>query len=186
MAQSIRPRSANEFDNLIPSMILGYVIPSALMVIPFTSPVLRQWLGGFWQGYPLWVTIVQYEIKFVRSRRSNQYQGRKPATAATTNTRVTSSRIGEEIALHRAYLFAFGFSATTNIITYAILATCKLFPALFSAHILNTLTFRSVFLPPPFWSRAPMPNMAIGILNFFQYDQYVGSSAAIVWAVHCG
>jgi len=27
-----------------------------------------------------------------------------------------------------------------------------------------------------------MPNMAIGILNFFQYDQYVGSTAAIVWA----
>jgi hypothetical protein len=28
-----------------------------------------------------------------------------------------------------------------------------------------------------------MPNMAVGILNFFQYDQYVGSTAAIVWAV---
>jgi hypothetical protein len=28
-----------------------------------------------------------------------------------------------------------------------------------------------------------MPNMAVGILNFFQYDQYIGSTAAIIWAV---
>ena len=29
--------------------------------------------------------------------------------------------------------------------------------------------------------------MATGIQNFFQYDQYVGSTAALVWAVtlHC-
>ena len=27
-----------------------------------------------------------------------------------------------------------------------------------------------------------MPSMAAGIQNFFQYDQYAGSTAAIVWA----
>lgn len=45
------------------------------------------------------------------------------------------------------------------------------------------LNLRDVFLPPAFYSRAHMKNMAIGIQNFFQYDQYVGSGAALVWAV---
>lgn len=121
-------------------------------------------------------------IGFFRPRTPEE-EARKSVTAVPTNRRAKSSRIGEEMALYRAYLFAFGFSATTNILTYVLLATCKLFPALFSARILDTLTFRNVFLPPPFWSISPMPNMAIGILNFFQYDQYVGSTAAIVWAV---
>ncbi|XMA12749.1 hypothetical protein WAI453_005540 [Rhynchosporium graminicola] len=49
-------------------------------------------------------------------------------------------------------------------------------------HIQTALTFQNVFIPPPFWSREPMANMAVGNQTFFQYDQYVGSTAAIVWA----
>jgi hypothetical protein len=88
-----------------------------------------------------------------------------------------------KMALHQAYHFAFAVSAFTNIITFAVLASYKLAPALFPPSMLKALTFKNVFLPPPFWSRAPMPNIAVWILNFFQYDQYVGSTAAIVRAV---
>lgn len=179
MAQDVRLQSTESVNTIIPALVLGYVIPSVLMAIPVSSTVLHQWLGGFWQGYPVWVTLIQYGIGFVRSRRLDAEDGQKPATATGP---VESSRVGEEMVLHRAYLFAFAFSATTNIITYSILASVKLFPSLFSEHIRNALTFQNVFIPPPFWSREPMPNMAVGIQNFFQYDQYVGSTAAIVWA----
>ena len=156
------------------------------MAIPFRSHVLHQWLGGLWQGYPVWVSLIHYGIKVVRSRRANKSNEPKPpdtTTANGTGTRSYAARIDEEMALHRAYLFAFAVSASTNIVTFSILASCKLFSSLFPSHILTALTLKSVFIPPPFWSRAPMPNMAVGILNFFQYDQYVGSTAAIVWAV---
>ncbi|CZR62756.1 uncharacterized protein PAC_12653 [Phialocephala subalpina] len=176
MAQDVRLRSTKSVDTIIPSLVLGYVVPSVLMAIPISSPMLHQWLGGFWQGYPVWVTLIQYGIGFIRSRRSEKDDESKPSAP------VESSRVGEEMVLHRAYLFAFAFSATTNILTYGILASVKLFPSLFSDHIRTALTFRNVFIPPPFWSREPMPNMAAGIQNFFQYDQYVGSTAAIVWA----
>ncbi|PMD52696.1 uncharacterized protein K444DRAFT_668381 [Hyaloscypha bicolor E] len=186
VAQKIRLQSTDLLEGLVPSMILGYIIPTVLMAIPFRSHVLHQWLGGLWQGYPVWVSLIHYGIKVVRSRRANKSNEPKPpdtTTANGTGTRSYAARIDEEMTLHRAYLFAFAVSASTNITTFSILASCKLFPSLFPSHILTALTLKSVFIPPPFWSRAPMPNMAVGILNFFQYDQYVGSTAAIVWAV---
>jgi H+/gluconate symporter-like permease len=186
VAQDIRPLSADLLEGLVTSMILGYIIPTVLMAIPFSSPVLHQWLGGLWQGYPVWVSLIHFLIRLVRSRRASKSDERKEAETVTTDgivTRSDAARIDEEMALHQAYHFVFAVSASTNIITFAVLASCKLAPTSFSPNMLKALTFKNDFLPPPFWSRAPMPNMAVGILNFFQYDQYVGLTAAIVWAV---
>lgn len=175
MAQDVRLRSTESVEAIIPSLVLGYVVPTVLMVIPISSPMLHQWFGGFWQGYPVWVILIQHGIGFIRSRRSEKDDKLKSAAPVQT------SRVSEEMVLHKTFLFAFAFSATTNILTYGILASVKIFPSLFSDHIRTNLTFQNVFIPPPFWSREPMPNMAAGIQNFFQYDQYVGSTAAIVW-----
>jgi hypothetical protein len=116
------------------------------------------------------VSLIHFLIRLVRSRRASKSDERKPPETVTTEgivTRSDAARIDEEMALHQAYHFVFAVSASTNIITFAVLVSCKLAPALFSANMLKALTFKNVFLPPPFWSRAPMPNMAVGILNFF-------------------
>ncbi|XMA12750.1 hypothetical protein WAI453_005541 [Rhynchosporium graminicola] len=136
MAQGVRLSSTKSVETIIPSLILGYVVPSVLMAILLFSPTFHQWLGGLWQGYPVWVTLIQYGIECVRSMRSDAED--KPK-ATTSNTLVEPSRVGEKRILHRAYLFAFAFSATTNVVTYGVLASVKFFPSLFSDHILPLL-----------------------------------------------
>ncbi|CZT12721.1 uncharacterized protein RCO7_10910 [Rhynchosporium graminicola] len=140
MAQGVRLSSTKSVETIIPSLILGYVVPSVLMAILLFSPTFHQWLGGLWQGYPVWVTLIQYGIECVRSMRSDAED--KPK-ATTSNTLVEPSRVGEKRILHRAYLFAFAFSATTNVVTYGVLASVKFFPSLFSDHILLVSLCRS-------------------------------------------
>ncbi|TKA61810.1 hypothetical protein B0A55_13102 [Friedmanniomyces simplex] len=89
-----------------------------------------------------------------------------------------NGRLGEMEALHYAYRFAFGIRAVTHLAIVILLATRKLFPNLFSPLALDFLGFRDVFLPPLFTTRTNTKDMATGIHNFFQYDQYVGSTAA--------
>ena len=108
----------------------------------------------------------------------------QPSSLFTHSDRITvDEQIEEMKAIHSAYIFAFGISAATHLTTFGIFGARQLFPSIFSSE----LNFGDVLLPPMFYSRAHMKNMAIGIQKFFQYDQYVGSTAALVWAVtlHC-
>ena len=46
------------------------------------------------------------------------------------------------------------------------------------------MTLADVFKPEALWYPVPaMRNAAIGAQTLFQYDQYFGSTAAVVWAV---
>ena len=181
LANAVRMRDLTFVETLAPSIIIGNILPSILMAIPVSSPVLHQWLGGFWQGFPVWIILLQYAFTLRSPRSSHATREDDPSSDCEQNT--VGIRIGETKALHGAYAFAFGVSAATHLATFGIFGARKFFPSLFSP----TLNFRDVFLPPIFYSRAHMKNMAIGIQNFFQYDQYVGSTAALVWAVtlHC-
>ena len=187
LAQAIRMRDVLFVKTLVPSIMLGYVLPSVLMAIPTSSPILHQWLGGFWQGFPVWITLLQYGWKFqnVRFGRTTREDDTSLNGERTTaSDRVTAGdRIKEMKAINSAYIFAFGVSAATHLTTFGVFGARQLFPSLFSPE----LNFSDVLLPPVFYSRAHMKNMAIGIQNFFQYDQYVGSTAALVWAMtlHC-
>ena len=178
LAQSIRIRHLPLLKALIPSTVFGYILPTVLMVFPLPSSTLHQWLGGFWQGFPVWVYLLQHIIGWFRSRSE-----REPPNVPSDKIPARSIRLGEMEVLCKAYLFAFSVAATTHLTTFGILATRSLFPSILPA----SLNFRDVFIPPYFFSHTPMKDMATGIQNFFQYDQYVGSTAALVWAaaLHC-
>ena len=181
LARAILMRDVLFVKTLIPSIMLGYVLPSILMAIPTFSPILHQWLGGFWQGFPIWINLLQYAWKFRNLRFGPTTREDDPPLNYVQTT--ASDRFKEVKALHSAYVFAFGVSAATHIITFGIFGARQLFPLLLPSE----LNFGDVLLPPMFYSRAHMKNMAIGIQNFFQYDQYVGSTAALVWVMvlHC-
>ena len=151
------------------------------MVYPLSSSTLHQWFGGLWQGFPVWVELLQY-IRRIRHRRLGILIDEKDDRSDHKPSSPTH-RKKELKTLYNAYLFAFALSALTQWTTFGIIWCRDLFPSLISP----TLTFRDVFIPPVFYSHAPMKSMAIAIHNFFQYDQYVGSAAAIAWAValHC-
>ena len=181
LAHAVLMRDVLFVKTLVPSIMLGYVLPSILMAIPLFSPILHQWLGGLWQGFPVWISLLQYAWKFRNLRFDPTIREDDPPLNDDRTT--ASDRIKEVKALHGAYFFAFGVSAATHLTTFGIFGARQLFPLLFSPE----LNFGDVLLPPMFYSCAHMKNMAIGIQNFFQYDQYVGSTAALVWAMtlHC-
>lgn len=185
LAQVIPLRDDIFLETIPLAMVLGYIVPTILISLPFTSPVLHQWLWGLWQGFPLWVTLIHHALRIVyqKARRVEIISelGRSKSTRPAVNANE------ETKMLYRAYVFAFGISAATHIATFSTLCTRKLFPALFTPLAQRTLNFTDVFLPPTFYTNAPMENLAIGIQNFFQYDQYVGSTAALAWAaaLHC-
>ena len=181
LAHAIRVRDMVFVETLASSITVGFILPSILMAIPLFSPVLHQWLVGFWQGSPVWIILLQYAFKLRSLKLGPPTREEDLSSKHERNT--VSCRIGESKTLRGAYLFAFGVSAATHLATFGIFGARQLFPSFFS----TTLNFHDVFLPPMFYSRAHMENMAIGIQNFFQYDQYVGSAAALVWAValHC-
>ena len=181
LAHALFMRDVLFVKTLVPSIILGYILPSILMAIPTFSPILHQWLGGLWQGFPVWITLLQYVWKFRKLGFGPTTRGDDPPLNGERNT--ASDRIEEMNAVRSAYVFAFGVSAATHLTTFGVFGARQIFPSLFSPE----LNFGDVFLPPMFYSRAHMKNMAIGIQNFFQYDQYVGSTAALVWVMtlHC-
>ena len=157
LAKSIHVCNLPFVDALVSSTIVGYILPTILMVLPVSSPALHQWLGGFWQGFPVWVNLLQHIIGFLRSKTrgedANVLHNRKP-------TRI--NRFREMEVLYKAYSFAFGVAFLTHISTIGILVARRLFPSLLPA----SLNVRDVFIPPVFYSREPMKDMATGIQNF--------------------
>ena len=171
LAHAILMQDVLSIKTLVPSIMLGYILPSILMASPTFSPILHQWLGGLWQGFPVWISLLQYFWKFRNLRfSSTTREDDLPLNGkrTTASDRITvDDRIEEMKAIRSAYVFAFGVSAATHLTTFGIFGARQLFPLLF----LPELNFGDVLLPPMFCSCAHMKNMAIGIQNFFQYDQ---------------
>jgi uncharacterized membrane protein len=86
--------------------------------------------------------------------------------------------------LNQAYRFAFALATLTHYIALGIIALVQWFPAPIAAFDGHTVTYQDVFLPLNFRTRAQISDMVQGAQNFFQYDQYVGSIAAIIWATN--
>jgi len=163
LAEAILPRNPASLtlDVLIPAFSLGYFVPSLLMSWPVSSSTLHQWLGAVWQGFPLLVVLFQH--LFLRFTRP-------------------SSEHPAEI-LSRAYNWTFNVAITTQFFAYAVILLAKIYPKLFPDAISAAFTFTSVFMPGPFHSTTPMVSMATAAHNMFKWDQYVGSTAALLWGI---
>lgn len=179
LAQAIRVPDLTALKTLPWSPTIDYIIPTILMAIPLQSNTTHQWLGGFWQIFPVWVTFLQYVFRFFYVKPRVKRESKE----SNKNLKGAITRTHQQYVLHNAYLFSFLTSAVCHLGTLAIVGARWLTPVLFSPLAQDTLSFREVFIPPPFYLCAEMKSMAAGINNFFQYDQYIGSAAAIVWAV---
>ncbi|KAF7947450.1 hypothetical protein EAE96_008538 [Botrytis aclada] len=58
-ASAIRIRQNTPLTTLPTSIAIGYILPTILMALPFNSTVTKQWFGGLWQGFPVWIVVVQ-------------------------------------------------------------------------------------------------------------------------------
>ena len=141
LAQVVRMRDVLFVKILGPSILLGYVLPSILLAIPTFLPVLHQWLGGLWQGFPVWIILLQYAWKFRNLGFGSTTREDDPPLFSERTT--ASDRIDKNETPHSAYIFAFGVSAATHLTTLCIFGARQIFPSLFSP----VLNFHDVFLP---------------------------------------
>jgi hypothetical protein len=120
--EAIRPRYLSPLDLkvVIPSFTIGYFLLCFLFAYPFSSGVVRQWYGAFWQGFPHFVVIVQFCLikLFSFSLPSSQQPEAR-------------SQRGDYQALLKVYNFAFNIAAATQLFALAVLGGVKFFPGLF-------------------------------------------------------
>lgn len=149
------------------STVVGYILPSILMSLPIFSPVTHQYLVAAWQFFPLWVFFLQLFFGWAHRYLNTETRPKPHWTPG-------HSHATELMALHRAYIFAFTTSTLTQLSSILLVACFKTTP--------RPMSYRKIFLPPNFRSRAQIKDMVQGAHNFLQYDQYVGSLAAVTWA----
>ena len=165
--EAVRPSDLALVRALPAAMFFGYFVPTVMMVAPIPWNTLHQWLGGFWQGVPIFVALSRHLI-------AGRQQG---------DDKSRSSFSQDRHALRRVYSLTFTASAVVHWATIAVVAARWLVPLWFPPSLRDTLTFTRVFVPPRWWAPGQMTSMGEGIHNFFQYDLYVGSAASLVWAM---
>ena len=173
-------KSIEKLRDLPISIIIGYGLPTVLMALPLKNNLLHQWFGGFWQGHPIWVVLVQMSLSVLRTQL-NLISTRRNESMAPPQLSVDGRYLNK--IRNEAYLFAFGTATTTHIASFAIIGLRTLFPLLFSKPTRDAMTLRNTFQPPAFWTNTPMEGAAIAVLTFFQYDLYSGSVTSIFWAL---
>lgn len=174
LRNSIRPRDDLTLSTLPWSILCGYILPATMMSIPYTSPKCHQYLVALWQVYPVW--IVTFQFLFHKAFRFFSIPQR---------LKIKTSCIGalDSEGMNHAYRFAFALAALTNCITLGLIFSVQWFPTPIAASNGHTITLKEVFVPSNFRIESQISDMVQGAHGFFQYDQYVGSSAIIIWAM---
>ena len=172
--KSVRPRDDLTLSTLPWSILCGYILPAATMSLPWFSPKVHQCLVAVWQVFPVWILTLQY----IFGKASCLVRGPRQLTSRTNRTCTIDLE-----SLNQVYRFAFALATLTHYITWGLIALVQCFPALIATSSGQAVTFREVFLPSNFRTRTQISDMVQGAHGFFQYDQYVGSIAVIIWAM---
>jgi hypothetical protein len=166
------------------SVLLGYLVPSVLMVLPYpekVTAVTHQYLVAFWQLFPVWTMIIQWAL----NRGITWLVNRRRAEGAATRPTPVSPSTSYLRAARRIYLGVLICCMLTHLPVLLLFIT----PSSYLEYISEQLaqhahpTFASVFIPS-----IPLPsyrvrNLAEGAHIFLQWDLYIGSAACLLWGV---
>ncbi|TAQ86092.1 hypothetical protein B7494_g5587 [Chlorociboria aeruginascens] len=161
------------------SVTAGYIIPALYMVIPSStvSATTHQKFIAFWQLFPIWTVLAHWGLRSICQLISKRKDPNARPTTALGATYLNNAK--------HVYRFILTFCIITHIPALLIaLSPSSLIPG--SAPTLATLAQTNIFEAyaphfPSFQHKAP--NLATGIRIFLQWDLYLGSTAAILWAV---
>ncbi|KAH8654695.1 hypothetical protein BGZ61DRAFT_541383 [Ilyonectria robusta] len=139
---------------LLPAVLIGHVLPTVLLFVPYSNLVFLQYLVAFWQFNPiLMVALIEGLARFTSS-----------------TTRRPAGDFNQDLPyLARTYGVLSGISALISIATVVA--------ALSSPH----LSLTSIICPRD--SFAPVHSFADGVFIFFQNDFLVTAIAAFLWCV---
>lgn len=68
---------------LLPSLIIGFILPTILMVIPWSSPATTQTFIALWQPSPLYACLLTFLLSIVHKKLSPPKDSLTPFAAAT-------------------------------------------------------------------------------------------------------
>ena len=166
--QDLFLRDPSQFDAIAPAMALGFGLPTALPLLPVSTD-LRQIFVAAWQPFPVYLSVA-LSVFSDMFKKMNTVTGK-----ANDKPTVNKQAVGS------AYRFATAVSATFHWTVIAVIAAAAVKPDLFPNGVAAQLTFTNVFVPHPvhWYGPATIPTAT---MQFFQYDQYISTAAAFVWA----
>ena len=156
------------------SILLGYVIPSILIGI--SSPNVASYASqqaaiAVWTPFPVWVGLAQLIFTWCGANLS-----------ASKSTALSSSGGSHETylrALRRVYLFALVCSALVHVGVVVISMSTMIFPAIFTTSIHSEFMPTNILFP----KNSQVDTIGAGVLNFMQWDQWVGYIALLTWVL---
>lgn len=147
--------------------VIGYVIPSILMVLPAPDVIStdqKQIFIAVWQAWAISVgimtTLAFYLLgPWIRDDLSTDHRG--------------------------VYAFAFVYAAIPHLVSWTISLASVVAPALFHDRYVQALHPSKVFLLPSPWNSADFPvgDVSVAAHHFLRWDCLIGSACMLVWAV---
>lgn len=171
-SQSVHVRDYLSLHTVVPSILLGYIVPCIFMAYPFSNYNVRQWSNAVWSMAPFYIFILQIVFTGLLKRLSVGQDAYKPKVVL------------DKAALRHAYGFAWNIAVVSQMTTYAVLIAASVLPGIFPNGLARSFTVSKVFAPgaPPH-SYEPMSSAAVAMHNFLIYDFATGSVAGLVWGL---
>lgn len=152
----------HEAKALFPAVLIGYYIPTVVQNLPMVSQSVRQLFCGYWQLYPVWLSIVHHGLSLWYS-----------AAARTTDTkRLQSGRSSSDndmAHIRRAYLITGGISAAVS----------------FYVRFLSGIPTWDVFIRGMFHSpaavAAAVTSVTDGMVPAMKYDAFFTFMSGLLW-----
>ncbi|KAL2859932.1 uncharacterized protein BJX67DRAFT_368520 [Aspergillus lucknowensis] len=153
--------------------VVGFMVPSALLVVPVSETVstdLKQLFIAAWHPWPGYVSILLTTAHVIFS----------------PFTKLDRAVEGGRATLHSlrwVYAFAFGLAAITHLISWIIPLAAVAEPRLFKEEYLEALHPLAVFaIPKPWETPVPVESVGAGVHAFLRWDYLIGSAGVLVWA----
>jgi hypothetical protein len=171
-SQSVHVRDYLSLHTVVPSFLLGYIVPCIFMAYPFSNYNVRQWANAVWAMAPFYIFILQVVFTGLLKRLSVGQDANK------------SRVVLEKAALRHAYGFAWNIAVVSQMTTYAVLIAASIAPGLFPDGLAASFTTDKVFGPDAApHSYKPMSSAAAAMHNFLIYDFTTGSIAGLIWGL---
>lgn len=155
--------------NFIPfAMLVGYGLPSALMMDAPVGADMRQKFIAAWHPWPAYVTIMVTIVDFLFSPRRKADPGRATLSA-----------------LRRVYAFAFATAALPHVLSLVVSIASIRTPFLFSEEYRAALHPAEVFKIALPWTKPALQvgSVAEGVHVFLRWDYLIGTFGVLLWAM---
>ncbi|KAK2785003.1 hypothetical protein FQN53_008054 [Emmonsiellopsis sp. PD_33] len=140
---------------LLPSLVLGYLIPTLLLFIPYSNPRTGAIIVLFWQFSPIYVNILLFIFSEINATLSPDDDHKTPTAAKP---------LPDIPHLKRVYMFSFILATATHIFT-----------------LLRPISLAAIFIP--YAGHSQHLSFAEGIRSIWIVDFWVYFVATLVWAV---